>query len=110
MSPVPFDLWKIETFPVQVPGNQNMSTALTSKPYGIAIAERFSRVYIVFNDAHDANIKNGMLDVSLGGVNVVPHSYKSCVMALFCYNVADVRELCSFTVRRQVDLNLANAI
>jgi len=79
-----------------------MSTVLTSKPYAIAVAKRFSRVYIVFDDAHDANIKNGMLDVSLGGVNVVPLSYQSCLMALFHDSVADVKELCSFTVNRQV--------
>ena len=101
MSPVPFDLWKVETFPVHVPGNANMSTILTSKPYAIAIAKQFPRVYIVFNDAHDANIKNGMLDITQGGVHVIPRSHKSCVKALFSDNVDDVKQLCSFTVKRQ---------
>jgi len=78
-----------------------MSTILTSKSYAIAIAKRFPRMYIVFNDAHDANIKNGMLDVTHGGVHAIPRSHKSCVKALFSDNVDDVKQLCSFTVKRQ---------
>jgi len=79
-----------------------MSIVLRSTSYGTAIAKRFQRVYIVFNDTNDANIKNGMLHVSLGGVHVVPCSYKSCVMALLRDNVADGKELCSFTVNCKV--------
>jgi len=41
-----------------------------SKVYGVATAACFSKVYIVFNDAHHVNIKNEMLDVSPRGVNV----------------------------------------
>ena len=68
-------LFKIETFPAYVPDNPTLATVLKHQPFTIAVPTRVLIAYIVFQTAEQVNIAEGMFDISVSDVSLLPYEY-----------------------------------
>ena len=96
-----FELFKIETFPVNVPDNPTLATVLKDPPFAIAVPTRLPIAYIVFQTAEQVNIVEGMFDISISDVSLLPYAYKHCITALYRDMIRDVNDFCTFSVIRR---------
>jgi len=52
---------------------------LTDTTFGIAVPTQTRRGYIVFQTADYATFRNGVLDLTVNNLTIVPHAHKHCI-------------------------------
>ena len=72
----------MEQFRIAIPDNEHTSTLLTDTIYGIAVPTQTRRGYIVFQTADDATFRNGVLDLTVTNMIILPYTHKHCIHSI----------------------------
>ena len=87
----PLTLFKVQTFPLMVPG-QNHASVLESQPQYLAINDD-DQMYLTFSDLPNLQ-KEKYYFLGQSQHVIWPLSQKSCIIALFQDQIADITSLC----------------
>ena len=76
----------MEKFPIAIPDNEHTSTLLADTTFCTAVPTQTRRGYIVFQTADDATFRNGVLDLTVNNLIILPYARKHCIMSLFSWD------------------------